>query len=83
MRKVLKGKHTRKMLLCRVARGRVLATKIDMPGLQGAAPAGYNSVHGYAGRSLNYDEFVVFEEAAVLPHAIVEYQYTKGLTGAE
>ena len=74
-----KGTHTRKMLLCKVARGRVLKTHANMDGLQGAAPIGYDSIHGYAGGhgNLNYDEFVVFREEAILPYAIVTYRYNK------
>ena len=73
-----KGTHTRKMLLCKVARGRVLKTHTNMDGLQGAAPAGYDSIHGYASQgNLNYDEFVVFHEEAILPYAIVTYRYNR------
>ena len=47
--------------------------------LQGAAPVGYDSVHGVAqaGGALNYDELVVYVEAAVLPYLVVEYQFQK------
>jgi hypothetical protein len=67
------------MLLCKVARGKVYKTAQNMDQLRGAAPRGHNSVHGDAqkGGPLNYDEIVVYEEAAVLPFAIVEYRFQK------
>ena len=75
------GEHTRKMLLCKVALGKSCKTKVNMDTLQGAAPEGCDSVYGEAqpkGKgSLNYDEYVVYKEEAVLPFAIVEYNFTK------
>ena len=67
------------MLLCKVARGNIFKTENNMDTLQGAAPEGYDSVHGDAqkGGALNYDELVVYKEEAVLPYAIVEYSFTK------
>jgi hypothetical protein len=71
--------HTRKMLLCKVAQGKVHRTTTDMDYLSGAAPPGFHSVHGEATRRgrLNYDELVVYEEAAILPYAVVEYHFRK------
>jgi hypothetical protein len=79
MSRLAKGEHTRKMLLCKVARGKVYKTEKNMDQLNGAAPPGYNSVHGDAqkGGPLNYDEIVVYDEEAVLPYAIVEYRFQK------
>ena len=73
------GKHFRTMVLCKVARGTVLATQENMDGLGGAAPEGYDSIHGVAtaGGPLNYDELVVYAEEAILPYAVVTYEYVK------
>ena len=74
MRKLKRGQHIRRMLLCKVARGNVYRTAENMVDLQGA-----DSVHGDAqeGGALNFDELVVYKEEAVLPFAIVEYRSTK------
>ena len=48
MRKLDPGEHSRKMLLCKVARGRVFKTEKNIDTLQGEAPEGYDSVHGDA-----------------------------------
>ena len=79
MRKLEPGRHTRRMLLCKVALGKKYKTQVNMDKLQGAAPDGYDSVYGDAQKtgSLNYDELVVYKEEAVLPFAIVEYNFTK------
>ena len=72
------GPQTREMLLCKVAAGTMHVTKNDVPQLTGP-PAGCHSVHGIATRdgSLNYDELVVYQEAAVLPYAVVTYMFHK------
>ncbi len=79
MRALRYGAHKRSMLLCKVARGRAFRTQENMDTLQGRAPEGYDSVHGDAREAgdLNYDEIVVYHEAAVLPFAIVEYTFNK------
>ena len=79
MRDLKPGVHPRKILLCKVARGDIFKTENNMDTLRGAAPEGYDSVHGDAqkGGALNYDELVVYKEEAVLPYAIVEYSFTK------
>ena len=43
------------------------------------APEGYDSVHGIATPDgpLNFDELVVYDERAILPYALVEYEYEK------
>jgi hypothetical protein len=73
------GEHVKTMLMCKVALGRVHKTQVDMPDLQGRPPAGCHSVHGEGGPQsrLNYDEIVVYEEAATLPYAVVKYAYLK------
>eukprot|EP01047_Picozoa_sp_COSAG01_P053158 COSAG01_NODE_5667_length_4111_cov_6.282154_1_plen_288_part_00 len=48
MQAVAAGTHRRKMILCKVARGRELMTSENMDTLTGAAPPGYDSVHGKA-----------------------------------
>ena len=82
------GKHRRQMLLCKVATGKEYRTTKNMdrpppqPDYQSVPPPGYDSVHGEATNAarrgkLNYPEVVVYEEAAVLPWAIVEYEFSK------
>ena len=68
------GEHQRTMILCKLALGRSLETQKDMPHLRGP-PDGYDSVYGKGDPdgALNYDELVVYKEAAVLPYAIVRY----------
>ena len=79
MRRLPRGQHSRKMLLCKVARGKIHKTAANIDTLQGNAPDGYDSVHGDAqkGGALNYDEIVVYKEEAVLPFAVVEYRFEK------
>jgi len=78
MKLVGHGENIRRMLVCRVARGKIFKTDTNMSYLQGAAPEGYDSVHGEAtkGGPLNFDELVVYHEAAVVPYLIAEYTYT-------
>ena len=73
------GEHTRTMLLCKVIKGVVFETKHNMSHLSGAAPSGYNSIHGLASSNgpLNYDEIVVFDEGAIMPYATVNYRFIK------
>ena len=73
------GQHFRKMILCRVAKGNVLKTSENMDKLPGRAPEGYHSVHGEATTDgpLNFDEVVVYNEAAILPYAVVTYEFVK------
>ena len=79
MQKLPPGFHTRKMLLCKVARGKIHKTATNIDTLQGHAPEGFDSVHGDAQKTgdLNYDEIVVYKEEAVLPFAVVEYKFHK------
>ncbi len=79
MQRLGRGEHTRKMLLCKVARGKIFKTAKNWDTLKGAAPKGYDSVHGVArkGGALRFDELVVYREDAVLPFAVVEYRYRK------
>jgi hypothetical protein len=89
MHALLPGRHFRTMLLMKVARGKELKTDVNMDQLTGA-PEGYHCVHGMAKPDgpLNYDEIVVYEEAAILPYAIVTYEFEKlaaqvAITGTE
>jgi hypothetical protein len=84
MKNLRAGEHQRSMLLCKVAPGRILKTDQNMDGLAGAAPAGYDSIHGIgdpmvslSSMPMNYDELVLYHEEAVLPYAIVTYDYRK------
>jgi serine/threonine protein kinase len=78
MRNLPPGTHTRSMLLCKVATGKVYETKENKPDLE-AAPPGYHSVYGFADASgpLNYDEVVVYDEAAIQPYVVVHYEFVK------
>eukprot|EP01046_Picozoa_sp_COSAG06_P019160 COSAG06_NODE_1358_length_9722_cov_18.463473_1_plen_879_part_10 len=79
MRALGPGTHTRSMLLCKVAKGRVCRTEQNMDTLQGSAPEGFDSVLGIATADgpLNYDELVVYDPAAILPWLKVTYEFTK------
>jgi hypothetical protein len=78
MQSVPPGRHRRTMILCKVARGKECKTTVNMDQLPGA-PEGYDSVHGVATPDgpLNFDELVVYAERAILPYAIVTYEYDK------
>ena len=67
------------MLLCRVAKGKVFRTEVNMDHLQGAAPDGYHSVLGIATKDgpLNYDEYVVYNPAAIQPWLKCVYEFEK------
>ncbi len=65
--------NVRAQLLCLVACGAKYELRQDNTTLTGP-PERYDSVHGVAGGSLNYDEIVVFDVAAVLPQFIVVYE---------
>lgn len=73
------GTYTKSMLLCKIAKGRCLQTSKNMPHLSGCPPTGYDSIHGRStpGGPLNFDELVVFNEAAILPYAIATYTFKK------
>ena len=64
------GTHSRSMLLCKVAKGKVFRTERNMDTLT-QPPDGFHSVLGVATEEgpLNYDELVVYAEAAILPCA--------------
>ena len=77
MRRVRSDKgHKRSMLLCKVATGREWETDVNNPDRNGP-PGGFDSVHGRVGRRLNFSEVVVYDEAAVLPYAVVTFTYDK------
>ena len=64
------GTHSRSMLLCKVAKGKVFRSERNMDTLT-QPPDGFHSVMGVATEEgpLNYDELVVYDEAAILPCA--------------
>ena len=64
------GTHSRSMLLCKVAKGKVFRSERNMDTLT-QPPDGFHSVLGVATEEgpLNYDELVVYDEAALLPCA--------------
>ena len=66
------GTHSRSMLLCKVAKGKVFRSERNMDTLT-QPPDGFHSVLGVATEEgpLNYDELVVYDEAAILPCAAV------------
>jgi hypothetical protein len=78
MRQRPEGEQTRSMLLCKVAKGNVYQTQQNMAHLT-APPDGFHSVHGQAteGGPMNFDELVVYDEAAILPWALVTYRFKK------
>ena len=78
MESVPVGQHHRTMILCKVARGKECKTDKNMDKLP-TAPEGYDSVHGVATPDgpLNFDELVVYDERAILPYALVKYEYEK------
>ena len=63
----------------KVVKGRMHRTEVNMDTLQGAPPPGCHSVYGIATPTgpLNYDELVVYDEAAILPYAVVTYTFVK------
>ena len=65
--------------MCKVVKGRMHRTEVNMDTLQGAPPPGCHSVYGIATPTgpLNYDELVVYDEAAILPWLKVTYEFTK------
>ncbi len=65
--------NVRAQLLCLVSCGAKYELRQDNTTLTGP-PEQYHSVHGVAGGSLNYDEIVVFDVAAVLPQFIIVYE---------
>lgn len=79
MRKLPVGSHTRSMLLCKVAKGRVYQTEQNMSDLPGNAPSGYHSVLGIATEkgALKYDELVVYDPASIYPWLKVTYEFEK------
>lgn len=66
------------MFVCSVAAGKAFRTTDGQLFLTNRAPPGYDSVVGEVGDNLNYDELVVYSEAAVLPEFLVIYTVTEG-----
>jgi hypothetical protein len=84
MKSLPTGEHVRSMIMCKVAKGLVLSLTQNMPTLDRAklAAMGYHSVHAVARAqpghgALGADELVVYDEAAVLPFAVVTYRFKK------
>ena len=77
------GTHSRSMLLCKVAKGKVFRTERNMDTLT-QPPDGFHSVKGVATEEgpLNYDELVVYDEAAILPCAALSVPPALGGTCA-
>ena len=77
------GTHSRSMLLCKVAKGKVFRTERNMDTLT-QPPDGFHSVLGVATEEgpLNYDELVVYDEAAILPCAALSVPPVLGDTCA-
>lgn len=65
-----RGRRWRTLFLCRVAAGRAYCTTEAELDLQ-RPPAGCDSVVGEVGPHLNYDELVVYDEAAALPEFLL------------
>ena len=70
MQALAPGTHSRSMLRCKVAKGKVFRSERNMA-TQTQPPDGFHSVLGVATEEgpLNYDELVVYDEAAILPCA--------------
>ncbi|XP_024534689.1 tankyrase-like isoform X1 [Selaginella moellendorffii] len=66
------GSRHHAMLVCKVLAGRVFKVTEDRPELV-APPDGYHSVSGEVGGILNFDELVVYDNAAILPQSIIVY----------
>ena len=65
-----RGRRWRTLFLCNVAAGHAFCTdaaEIDLS----RAPNGYDSVVGEVGGGLNFDELVVYSEAAALPEYLI------------
>ena len=73
------GTHSRSMLLCKVAKGKVFRSEQNMATLT-QPPDGFHSVLGVATEEgpLNYDELVVYDEAAILPCAALSVPHVLG-----
>ena len=68
------GKHGyRAMVLFDVCPGNTYVLQRDDETLT-QPPTGYNSVHGRAGQSLNYDELVLYNPDGAFPRYIIVYQ---------
>jgi hypothetical protein len=67
----------RAMFLCKVTRGQPFTTKTNMTQQQvdAALNQGYSSVQGEVGVDLQYDELVVYEEAAAIPSYLIVYKF--------
>lgn len=64
------------IIVAKVAIGITKDVELDEPTLT-VAPSGYDSIHGIPGARLNYEEFVVYEDAQALPMAAIIYEVDK------
>ena len=60
------------MLLCAVAKGKEHIVTGDLTTLS-QPPAGFNSVMGVPGGSLNFPEVVIYDGSAALPRYVIIY----------
>lgn len=67
------GRAWRCMLVASVAAGRAFCTHEGELELDVLPPDGFNSVVGEVGANLNYDELVVYDEAAAIPEYLLVY----------
>lgn len=69
----------RAMFLCQVVAGRTHCTTdadIEEPQIDELLADGHDSVTGEVGPHLNYDEIVVYDEAAAVPNYLIVYALT-------
>jgi hypothetical protein len=67
------------MFLCQVVAGKTHRTtdaQILEPQIEELLADGYDSVTGEVGPNLNYDEIVVYDEAAAVPNYLIVYALT-------
>ncbi|CBN80082.1 conserved unknown protein [Ectocarpus siliculosus] len=67
------GTELRCMFVANVAVGKAFNTKSSNLPQSACPPLGYQSVVGEVGQALNFDEVVVYKEAAVLPTHLIVY----------
>ncbi|CAM9441584.1 unnamed protein product [Ectocarpus fasciculatus] len=72
-KKLGNGSELRCMFVASVALGNPFKTKRTGLPPDECPPSGYQSVVGEVGQGLNYDEFVVYREEAVLPTHLIVY----------
>ncbi|KAH9932390.1 ADP-ribosylation [Fomitopsis serialis] len=68
------GSPYKAMLLSDVVMGKAIKLTVDSPSLT-QPPVGYDSVVGQPGKSLNYDEAIVYKNEAIRPLFLVIYRH--------